>query len=937
MDVKLLEVVGRGKFGTVHKAQTPDGGIVAVKILNLDTDSDEIKDIQGEVQLLSHLRGAPNIPHYHGSLIKGLQLWVIMDFCAGGSIRTLLKPGSLDERYIGIIARELFVALQFIHSHNVIHRDIKAANILISKEGNVRLCDFGVAAKLTNTILKRTTMAGTPYWMAPEVITEGATYNYKADIWSAGITIYEMATGNPPYSDKDAMRAMQLLTQQEPPRLEGRQYSTLLKDVISLCLEENPKVRPSADDVLKCKFVRTYKHLSTTPLKEIVGRYLLWRDNNNKDKADYEQSTEVYNIEEGENYDIKWDFDSLKSAEYIIDNDIEIDNYIEPAQSVLPRNDSSTDFISTFTMNNTIVGTLGQTQTRTQTQTQTQTRSQLNSSTIETTSTNSQIQKEGPKSLLNLFDMSFPSPLPEQLSIPIEEPELEEEMANVELQSVPPLLVPQQKSPPLQPPISINSSHSAISTAGNTPDPIEIPNMNNSNIISRSRSATVLMDVLPIRRPTISVKTPSSPQTKLSPQTEILDLPIKSPTHMKPLQTSTSQPLLQPLNQKLTPPSSAQTVTSATTITPSSSLHHINSPVEISLPDGQDSLPIQMPVPRATKEATIISPNVLARPVLHLNLSGANSPLNQFGIDAANTNGPPLAMTPVTEFPMMTNTITPEGIILSGDTELALMQDQIADNLSASSTSSLPLLINADPQMASLNFEFENGYAQGFEPNDTLTDTTFEDTLFDNDGDDAGNLLGSLEQLDPLFVYPVISDDELGLEFSDESLTTVEDVLVDIINDGRDSMAELLEVDFHGDPLEDLDSFYLGELSHMLEKISGVIELASEQINSSVIVEDPVNLDETVYFEDGEGEEDDTVIYTVVGDEIADGEIEVFEENDIHNENQHYELSQESENGEYYEGEIDGYEISDDDDNNNTEFPIRNTSVEIEETPLVEG
>lgn len=672
----------------------------------------------------------------------------------------------------------------------------------------MRLCDFGVAAKLTNTVLKRTTMAGTPYWMAPEVITEGATYNYKADVWSAGITIYEMATGNPPYSDKDAMRAMQLLTQHEPPRLEGRQYSTLLKEVIALCLEENPNVRPSAEVVLKSKFIKSYKPLTTAPLKEIVGRYLLWRDNNNKDKADYEQSTEVYNIEEGESYDIKWDFDSLKSAEYFIDNEIEIDDYMDQSQPpVLLKSIPSNDFISTFTMNNTIVGTLGQTQTQSHTQTQTQT--QTRSHTIETTSTNSQIRKEGPKSLLNLFDVSFPSPSPEHLSVAMEEPELEEEMEEMRSELSPPLQQPQ---------MAINSPLSSVS-ANNSPHPIEIPIMDHRNLPPRSRSATVSMDVLPTRKPTLKSISPS----KLSPPPEISDSPSKSPTHMKPLQTSISQPLLQPLNQKYTPPTSAQTITSSHTITP---------PISAA-PENQDSLPIQMPIPTARKEATIISPNTLTRPVLHLNLSGANSPLNQFGIDAANTNGPPLAMTPVTEYPVMTNTITPEGVSLSDHEELDPLQDQVADDISISSTSSLPLLINADPQLASLDFDFGNSYDQSFEPNDTLTDTTFEDTTFSN-GERVVN--SALSPLDPLFVYPVMDDDDLGLEFSDESLHTIEDSLVDIINDGRDSMAGLLEIDFQSDPVGDLDTLYLEEISHMLEKISDVIGLTSEQLEPTSII-----------------------------------------------------------------------------------------------------
>lgn len=794
MEYKLLEVVGRGKFGTVHKARRArDNAVVAVKILSLDTDSEEVKDIQGEVALLSHLRGAPNIPHYHEALVYGRQLWVVMDFCSGGSIRTLLKPGPLDEKYIGIIARELFVALEFIHENNVIHRDIKAANILISKEGSVRLCDFGVAAKLTNSVLKRTTMAGTPYWMAPEVITEGATYNYKADVWSAGITIYEMATGNPPYSDKDAMRAMQLLTQHEPPRLEGRQYSTFLKDVIALCLEENPNVRPSAEGVLKCKFIKTHKHLSTSNLKEIVGRYLVWRDNNNKDKAEYEQSTEVYNLDEGisENYDIKWDFDSLKSAEYIFDNEIQLDSYIPAASNMdfVSHDHLNSDFTSTFTMNNTIVGTIGDTRTQTQQHVQTaRTNTTQTKSTADTTSSASVLKKGGPKSLLNLFEIG--SPLTEQASsqslpVQIEEPELEEENER-----------------PSDHLMMLNTAE----TSNN--EPIEIPDMSKPiSLLSRSRSATVSLDVLPVRRPPVptSISQSTTPVLYTNPspipisdsskltldmRSEMKqDSPIKSPTHMKPLQSTSSQPLLQPLNQqqqqkqlaqqvpsavttsqpRFTPPSSAQTVTSASTLT--------------AFDDPQ--VPIAMPVPSSKRETiTQQAPNMIPRPALHLNLNGINSPINQFGIDG-NQNPGTLSMTPVTEFPMMTNTITPEGIshnsgihndehvdmvgssMTSNDDIGATISNGDGDHMSISSSGSLPLLMSGSSKLANVEFKFGSGSnsqsvepLEPFEANDTLTeDTTFDETTFAsgaNEGPMSANILD--DNLDPFFVHNSIGE-----------------------------------------------------------------------------------------------------------------------------------------------------------------------------------
>ena len=224
----------------------------------------------------------------------------------------------------------------YIHKDNVIHRDIKAANVLITNDGRVKLCDFGVAAQLTQSNVRRQTMAGTPYWMAPEVIMEGVYYDTKVDIWSLGITTYEITTGNPPYCDVEALRAMQLITKSKPPRLEGRQYSPLLKEFIALCLDEDPKERLAAEDLLKTRFIKTHKSSPTSILKELITRYLLHRDKNiNRESAmanleDDEQIKGTQNSSETSTdnsspVETKWDFDSLSSSDYIIENDIDID------------------------------------------------------------------------------------------------------------------------------------------------------------------------------------------------------------------------------------------------------------------------------------------------------------------------------------------------------------------------------------------------------------------------------------------------------------------------------------------------------------------------------------------------------------------------------------------------------------------------------------
>ncbi|CAI4039478.1 hypothetical protein SMKI_08G1450 [Saccharomyces mikatae IFO 1815] len=364
MDVSSLfkrtEVIGRGKFGVVYKGyNVKTRRVYAIKVLNLDSDSDEVEDVQREIQFLASLKQISNITRYYGSYLKDTSLWIIMEYCAGGSLRSLLRPGKIDEKYIGVIMRELLVALKCIHKDNVIHRDIKAANVLITNEGNVKLCDFGVAAQVNQTSLRRQTMAGTPYWMAPEVIMEGVYYDTKVDIWSLGITTYEIATGNPPYCDVEALRAMQLIIKSKPPRLEGRSYSPSLKEFIALCLDEDPKERLSADDLLRSKFIKAHRATPTSILKELVSRYLLFRDKNknkyriegsipenepskpsetqntlqtgegdNAHKSIASNDNELKTVSE-EDVEMKWDFDSLSSSDYIIENNINLDALAE--------------------------------------------------------------------------------------------------------------------------------------------------------------------------------------------------------------------------------------------------------------------------------------------------------------------------------------------------------------------------------------------------------------------------------------------------------------------------------------------------------------------------------------------------------------------------------------------------------------------------------
>ncbi|KAG7713384.1 hypothetical protein KL949_005043 [Ogataea haglerorum] len=595
---KKLEVIGRGKFGTVYKGLRLDTKeLVAIKILNLDTPEEEVKDVQQEIQFLSQLKSVPNVTRYYGSYLHGHKLWIIMDYCAGGSVRTLLRPGPLEEKYISVIVREVLLALQFIHQLGVIHRDIKAANILIQKDGKVQLCDFGVAGQLTTSAMKRTTMVGTPYWMAPEVIMEGADYNEKADIWSLGITIYELATGNPPYSDKDAMRAMQLLTQHEPPRLEGRQFSANLKEQVAICLEEKPELRPSAEELQKSKLVKAYRAVPTASLKEVISRYLLWRDSRPSRESVYYEDAESISEES----EVKWDFNSLKSAEYMIENEISQESV--PPPGAPPQYAAVPQDTDDYTINPTFrLGTM-QTTMRAGTQSTAATTLRNTAKSAAPSSTTA------PKSLLKLFeqdepDETLPSPAAEVPAVP-----------NV--------------------PIEIPSLDTLPEAAAQEPRP-------RAPTVSRQESPTT-----PVQAEEPASRRMEASSTGLSSLGNRTPSPQRLP-HMKPLPSSASQqPLLQPINSKI--PSQSVPPGPQTAPALSNNEYQEMKPEPGSLSRVRSQMRLQMPVPMLHSQ-------------LMDDKAAAASPdtLNQFGVNINLASTAPLAMTPVTEKTNMELGATPE-------------------------------------------------------------------------------------------------------------------------------------------------------------------------------------------------------------------------------------------------------------------------------------
>eukprot|EP01084_Bolivina_argentea_P179730 310547_1 len=334
----IIQPLGEGAYGMVYKAlDKRDGELVAIKIMPLEV---EAGSMEKEIQLLRSCK-SPYIVNFCGAYIKDDNIWLAMEYCGAGAVLDLMRVTgkNLTEKQIQIVMRESLKGLEYLHSKKLVHRDIKAGNVLLNHKGACKLADFGVAKDTNNPNDYAKTTIGTPYWMAPEVFGKGK-YNTKADIWSLGITAIEMATGKPPHADKAPLQVIFLIPKRDAPNLpeDEDHWSDDFRDFISSCLIKDPLKRPTAKELQQHTWIKNAGNISilqswvyqTMPLLDKWRQQQREMEINNGMNTAMSVTPDPMNNNNNNNNEYVDEFDGSTMITPNVDDDTDDDNNSEP-------------------------------------------------------------------------------------------------------------------------------------------------------------------------------------------------------------------------------------------------------------------------------------------------------------------------------------------------------------------------------------------------------------------------------------------------------------------------------------------------------------------------------------------------------------------------------------------------------------------------------
>lgn len=337
----MVGELGDGAFGKVYKAQNKlTGEFAAAKMCALEGE-DDLSDFMVEIDILSECKH-PNVVELHEAFFIEEQLWMLIEYCDGGALDSImveLEKG-LSEPQIAYVCQHMCEGLSFLHKSKVIHRDLKAGNVLLTMAGGVKLADFGVSAKNKHTLQKHDTFIGTPYWMAPELVLcetfRDNPYDFKVDIWSLGITLIELAQTEPPNHEMSPLRVLLKIQKNDPPKLDApSKWSKDFNNFLAKALTKDPMQRPSADVLLKHPFI--CREIDSKPIRDLLLEYKA--DVVEEELLDLEESEENRNsampidVETQSVQDIDIDAKSLKS-ENALEIPVEEPKVMEPVKPI---------------------------------------------------------------------------------------------------------------------------------------------------------------------------------------------------------------------------------------------------------------------------------------------------------------------------------------------------------------------------------------------------------------------------------------------------------------------------------------------------------------------------------------------------------------------------------------------------------------------------